>query len=60
MFKIRNMIEDDLANVAKVHKVSFKGFFLEKMGVSFIKEYYKIVLSYEKKYLLFVLIKMVT
>lgn len=49
MFKIRNMIEDDLANVAKVHKVSFKGFFLEKMGVSFIKEYYKIVLSYEKK-----------
>ena len=44
---VRTMTGTDLNEVVKLHQVAFKGFFLEQMGHSFIKAYYKIALAYE-------------
>ena len=44
---VRRMTEADLNEVVKLHQIAFKGFFLEQMGASFLKEYYKIILAYE-------------
>jgi ribosomal protein S18 acetylase RimI-like enzyme len=41
------MTKSDLHDVVKLHQQAFQGFFLEQMGPSFIKAYYKIVLAYE-------------
>lgn len=44
---LRVMTEADLDAVIRIHQIAFKGFFLEQMGASLIKAYYKISLSYE-------------
>ena len=42
------MTTDDLADVVRIHQSSFQGFFLTKMGTSFLVQYYQTVLNYEK------------
>lgn len=44
---IREMVSSDLNDVVRVHHKAFKGFFLDKMGTSFLKSYYTCVLNYE-------------
>lgn len=46
--EIRPMLKAQLAEVAKVHTVAFKGFFLTLMGESFLRHYYNSVLDYQK------------
>jgi hypothetical protein len=42
------MLKAQLDEVAKVHAVAFKGFFLTLMGESFLRHYYNSVLDYQK------------
>ena len=42
----RVMTESDIYSVVKIHQKAFRGFFLAQMGTSFLKAYYRIVLSY--------------
>lgn len=44
---IRPMLKEHLTEVAKVHTVAFKGFFLTLMGESFLRHYYNSVLDYQ-------------
>ena len=43
---IREMVSSDLNDVVRVHQRAFKGFFLDKMGISFLKSYYTCVLNH--------------
>jgi len=43
---LRAMTMADLNSVVKIHQQAFQGFFLEQMGTSFLKTYYRIVLAY--------------
>ena len=47
VISLRKMTESDLHIVVKLHQQAFQGYFLEQMGPSFIKAYYKIVLAYK-------------
>lgn len=44
---VRRMEERDLAAVVTAHRLAFRGFFLDRMGSSFLRGYYKAVTSYE-------------
>ena len=46
--KIRNMVNSDIPSVVSIHQTAFLGFFLERMGPSFLYEYYSIVLAYPR------------
>ena len=46
--KIREMLITDLPSVIKLHEHAFKGFFLQRMGPSFLKQYYRKVLGYSE------------
>jgi ribosomal protein S18 acetylase RimI-like enzyme len=46
--EIRPMLNEHLAQVAKVHTLAFRGFFLTLMGESFLRHYYKSVLEYQQ------------
>jgi hypothetical protein len=46
--EIRPMLKEHLIEVAKVHSVAFKGFFLTLMGEPFLHHYYNSVLDYQK------------
>jgi ribosomal protein S18 acetylase RimI-like enzyme len=43
---IRPMRAVDLDKVVEVHRQAFKGFFLDRMGPSFLKQYYATVMDY--------------
>lgn len=45
---IRPMLKTDLAEVARVHSVAFKDFFLTLMGEAFLCHYYNSVMDYQK------------
>ena len=45
---VRPMTPDDLPAVVRIHQIAFKGFFLDRMGPSFLAAYYGSVLAYEK------------
>ncbi len=44
--------EDDLDAVVEIHLLSFPGFFLSKIGPSFLKCYYREIITYEGGHLL--------
>lgn len=44
---IRRMEVSDLCAVVAIHKKAFEGFFLTRMGPSFLQAYYQAVLDYE-------------
>jgi GNAT superfamily N-acetyltransferase len=44
---VRPMTLADLRSVAQVHCVAFQGFFLDQMGLIFLRAYYKVVLRYQ-------------
>jgi len=43
---VRPMKVNDVNSVVEIHQQAFQGFFLEQMGMSFLKAYYRIVLAY--------------
>lgn len=43
---IRLMRASDLDSVVRVHRQAFQGFFLDRMGPAFLKQYYATVLDY--------------
>lgn len=43
---VRSMCQDDLAEVVRVHQISFRGFFLDKLGPAFLRAYYRAVLDF--------------
>lgn len=43
---IRPMERADLPQVVKVHRMAFRGFFLDRMGPAFLRAYYAAVLDY--------------
>lgn len=43
---VRQMKAADLPQVAQVHSIAFKGFFLDAMGQPFLRAYYGVVLRY--------------
>lgn len=44
---VRHAGIEDLTNVVRVHRIAFKGFFLDRMGFRFLKAYYQAILDYE-------------
>lgn len=44
---IRNMVSADLAAIITIHKEAFEGFFLTRLGSSFLRAYYQTVLDFE-------------
>lgn len=46
--KIREMLKTDLPSVIKLHEHAFEGFFLQRMGPSFLRQYYCAVLGYSE------------
>lgn len=46
--KIREMLITDLPSVIKVHEYALEGFFLQRMGPSFLRQYYHAVLDYSE------------
>ena len=47
-FAIRRMVPDDLKETARLHEQAFAGFFLTRMGPTFLRGYYAAVLSYDR------------
>ena len=45
---VRNMLVSDIPSVVWIHNYAFQGFFSERMGSSFVTEYYSIVLEYNE------------
>ena len=43
---VRSMCRGDLAEVVRVHQISFSGFFLNKLGPAFLRRYYAAVLDF--------------
>lgn len=43
---VRPANSDDLTDVVRVHRIAFKGFFLDRMGSRFLKAYYQSILEY--------------
>lgn len=46
--KVRGMLASDLKAVAVLHRHAFPGFFLERMGLPFLRQYYAALLSYPR------------
>ena len=46
--KIRQMLITDLPSVIKLHEHAFEGFFLQRMGPPFLRQYYCAVLGYSE------------
>ncbi len=51
-YLIRKATKHDLSNIVKVHQAAFPYFFMTQLGESFLIEYYRIILRYEKGILL--------
>ena len=47
-FVIREVNKSDLSQISKVHIESFPNFFLSKLGCDFVKQYYNLILNYDK------------
>lgn len=47
-FTLRRMRPADLRSVALVHRDAFRGFFLDQMGVPFLRQYYASILAYDR------------
>lgn len=43
----RNAVAGDLPDVVRVHRIAFKGFFLDRMGPRFLRAYYEAILEYD-------------
>ena len=45
---IRTATASDIGRIVEIHINAFQGFFMTKLGSGFLREYYKVVLNYEK------------
>jgi GNAT superfamily N-acetyltransferase len=43
---VRYVVKNDLPDVVRVHRIAFKGFFLDRMGSRFLRAYYEAILEY--------------
>lgn len=46
-YRVRDAVVGDLPDVVRVHRIAFKGFFLDRMGPRFLRAYYESILEYD-------------
>lgn len=44
--QIRNVLSSDIESIIKIHCKAFHGFFLTRMGASFLRAYYQTVMDF--------------
>jgi GNAT superfamily N-acetyltransferase len=44
---VRSAVAGDLPDVVRVHRIAFKGFFLDRMGPRFLRAYYEAIVEYD-------------